>query len=172
MNSAAKLCKIPHFPSLETGILFPIPANSWFKTSRPIRDLATNLFLPHIRAHPAHNPLRAFISAICFLYAWGGLATCYMTLWRAKVLLMRHTATLQNRENVQAHTHCFATSGQRLLYVAQHLRTPAVFIPQMAYSSPQSHKKLYLKVQQALANTKPTAHSKQTFPSKHLFIPN
>ena len=98
--------------------------------------------------------------------------SCYMTLWRAKVLLMRHTATLQNRENVQAHTHCFATSGQRLLYVAQHLRTPAVFIPQMAYSSPQAHKNLYLKVQQALANTKPTAHSNQTFPSKQLFIPN
>jgi hypothetical protein len=64
---------------------------------------------------------------------------------------MRHTATLQRRENVQAHTHYFATSGQRLLYVAQHLRTPAVFTPQVAISSPQSHKNLYYTVQQALA---------------------
>ena len=39
MNSAAKLCKTPHFPSLETGKLFPIPANSWFKTPRPISRL-------------------------------------------------------------------------------------------------------------------------------------
>ena len=48
MNSAAKLCKTPHFPSLETGKLFPIPANSWFKTPRPIRDLATNHNFPNL----------------------------------------------------------------------------------------------------------------------------
>ena len=64
---------------------------------------------------------------------------------------MRYTATLQSSENVQAHTHFFATSGQRLLYAAQHLRTPAAFTPQVAYSSPQAYKILYLTVQQALA---------------------
>ena len=64
---------------------------------------------------------------------------------------MRYTATLQSSENVQAHTHFFATSGQRLLYAAQHLRTPAAFTPQVAYSSPQPNKILFLKIQQALA---------------------
>ena len=64
---------------------------------------------------------------------------------------MRYTATLQSSENVQAHTHSFATSGQRLLYAAQHLRTPAAFTPQVVNSSPQAYKILYLTVQQALA---------------------
>lgn len=64
---------------------------------------------------------------------------------------MPYTATLQSSENVQAHTHSFATGGQRLLYAAQYLCTPAVFTPQVAISSPQSHKNLYYTVQQALA---------------------
>ena len=64
---------------------------------------------------------------------------------------MRYTATLQSSENVQAYTHSFAISGQRLLYAAQHLRTPAAFTPQVANSSPPANKILYLTVQKALA---------------------